>query len=107
MALEWVGKHDEHDNRGTSNCSGNSRGVHANDVASNFVAKRQVACDRHQDESCGCATNASEDNGRCAEVAVILDLVENRKHLEMDVSNAAKKMAENVKRMVAVHSGGT
>jgi hypothetical protein len=86
VALEWVGEDNEHDNRGTTDCSGNSRGIHANNVATDFVSEREVACNGDQDIGCSGATGAREDNGRCAEVAIILYFVEDGEHLEENVS---------------------
>jgi hypothetical protein len=86
VALKWIGENDEHDNCSAANCSRNSRRIHANNVATDFVAKREVARDGDQDIGCSGATGARQDNSGGAEVAIILNFVENGEHLEGQVS---------------------
>lgn len=83
MNLEGVGEHDQdHDGETTDGRCGGSW-VHADDVAGNIVAIGEISGNTSQDIKSACSPDAGKDDAGSAEVRVVGDLIEDRKHILM------------------------
>lgn len=81
MELQGVREHDEDHDGCAADGRGQRAGILRDDVAANVVSEREIARDGDEDVDACCGTDGAHDDAERRLVAVVFNLVHNRKHL--------------------------
>ena len=81
--LQWIGEHDQDDNRRSAHRGGDRWRILRDDIAPDLVAKGEIAGDGNEDIDGPCRADGGQDDRAGMKVRVVGDLVEDAKHVLM------------------------